>query len=348
MRFLASFQKDLALAFRSLYAYIEILMAVLIVIVLVFIVPEDAPRQTPIFVHLGVEGALREKLLEVLEEESAAGATKLTLSDRPEDVRAGLEADRSAVGLLVSLEDGKVRYEFVLQGYESDQVRNTLQTGFLSEMVRSVPGFVDETRVTVLDRIVEKLPTRLDLLPLLLVMNSAFVGLFIISAYIFMDKEEGSIKAFAVTPARIWEYLLSKVAMMLGMGLVTGLFTVLAVTGFRVHILLFLPLLVACNLFGSALGLLIASFFDTMTKSLGALYVAIIALGLTAVSYFMPSFSPFWITLLPTYPMLFAMRETLLAKPDSAYVLAWSGVFLVLSVGLFLLSDLRYRRTLTV
>ena len=36
------------------------------------------------------------------------------------------------------------------------------------------------------------------------------MGFFIIAAYIFLDKKEGVIKAYAVTPSPVWKYLLSK------------------------------------------------------------------------------------------------------------------------------------------
>lgn len=346
MRLLATFRKDMILSFRSFYMYIEIIMALIIVAILVFVIPDDTPLQTPVLVHIGIEGQTGDQLLEHLTEET--GSIQLTLADSADAVRAGMEEQRDAVGLIVDLKDNKINYTFILQGYESEQVRNILETAFLSSISAALPDYVDRTQTTVLDQAVEKLPTRFDILPVLLILNSAFVGLFIIASYIFMDKEEGTIKAFAVSPARIWEYLLSKAGMMLVTGLITGLITVLAVAGSRVHLLLFLPLMIACNLFGSTLGLLISSFFDSITKSLGALYVAIIVLSLTSVSYFMPSFSPWFIKILPTYPMLFAVRETIVIQPDSAYVLSWSAVFLTASIVLFLLAELRFRRTLTV
>jgi hypothetical protein len=174
------------------------------------------------------------------------------------------------------------------------------------------------------------------------------MGLFIIAAFIFMDKEEGTIKAFAVTPSHIWEYLLGKMAVMLLAGMLSGLMTVLLVAGSSANYVLLILLLAVSNLFGSSLGLLVASFFDNMAQAMGTIFIIIYLMAMPAVSYYMPAFSPLPMRILPSYPLLFAFRETLLDDPDYAMVLANAAIFAVVSVILFLLANKRYKKIITI
>jgi hypothetical protein len=135
---------------------------------------------------------------------------------------------------------------------------------------------------------------------------------------------------------------------MLVTGLLSGLIATLFIAGGKAHYFHLIMLIISLNAFGSALGLFISSFFDTMTKAMGWLYVSIIVLAFAAVSYYMPAFSPLVIRILPSYPMLFAFRETLFEVVNLGYVYATVGGFAALAVVFFLLSNYRFKKTLTV
>ncbi|GAG39392.1 unnamed protein product, partial [marine sediment metagenome] len=229
-----------------------------------------------------------------------------------------------------------------------EKFRNIIKTSIESGFAKEMPGYENATTVTTLAGNVEKLSDRLNVLPVFLALNVAFMGLFIIASYIFLDKDEGTIRAFAVTPAKVWHYLLSKMGVMLVSGLMSGLVATAFIAGLKAHYLHLVLLLIACNAFGSALGLFIASFFDTMTKAMGWLYMSIIVLALAVVSYYMPAFSPLVIRILPSYPMLFAFRETLHEVSDLRYIYANVLGFSLAGVVLFLLSNWRFKKTLTV
>lgn len=344
MKLAITFLKDLKLAFRTFYIYIEILMALIFVAVLLFVVPENFQGDNKVFVSIDLDPALRQQVVSAMSSE----LTNITLLDSAEDVREALTDNRDASGLIINTTQNKINYEFVLQGYENEKIINILEKGFIAAMAGNLPQFDDVTRVTTLEKPAEKLPDRINLLPVFLVMNSSFIGMYIISSYIFLDKDEGTIKAIAVTPATVAHYLLSKMGIMLVTGLITGLITVLAVAGSKVHIIHFMIFLTICNAFGSALGLLISSFYDTMIKAFGTLYVVIIIFGLTAVSYFTPAFSPLYIRILPSYPMLYGFRQTLVSQPDLAYIYTWAGIFSLLAIVIFWAANKRFQKTITV
>ena len=346
-RLIATFRKDMTMSFRSFYIYIEVIMAVIIIGVLLFVVPENFQTESHVYMYANVEAEMQDMLIEMMNGQAAEGMV-LEWTDSEQALYAALEADRSSSGVMISFENEKPVFEFVLQGYESQSVRNILEKAFLAESVQMVSGYQSSINLVILDETAEKLPDRINLLPVLLVLNSALIGLFIITSYIYIDKDEGTITAYSVTPAATWQYLLSKMGMMLFTGTLTGLLTVLAVAGSRVHILHFLIFMAACNIFGSALGLLVSSFFNSMTKSLGALYVVVIIMGLASVSYMMPAFSPLLIRLLPAYPMLYAFRQTLLSHPDLGYIYFWAAAFTAAGLILFVFANLRFKKTLTL
>lgn len=348
MRLWYSFKKEVVLSFKSFYIYIEIGMALIFVAIMLFVVPENFTSDMIVYANIDIEGVPDGFANNFFKEEES----DVTFYDTKEEVKIALKENRSAIGVYITANEAtsEIIFTYILQGYEDQKMRNILEASIKNAIIQAVPtlGESKEIKVKTLGENTEKLTDRVNLVPIFLVLNSSLMGLFIIAAYIFIDKEEGTIKAFAVSPAYIWEYLLGKMGLMLFAGILTGILTVLLVAGFKWYYVHALVLLIVANGFGSALGLFISSFFDTMTKAMGWLFVVIILNGFASIAYFMPSFHPLWIQMLPSYPLLFAFRETLLENGDLIYVYTVAGIFLCSTILLFLLSNYRYKKTLTV
>jgi hypothetical protein len=62
----------------------------------------------------------------------------------------------------------------------------------------------------------------------------------------------------------------------------------------------------------------------------------------------MPSFSPIYIRILPSYPMLYAFRQVFLDRPDPTILYGTILLFAGLSVIIFLLANWRYKKTITI
>lgn len=172
------------------------------------------------------------------------------------------------------------------------------------------------------------------------------MGLFIIAAYIFLDKQEGVIKAYAVSPSPVWQYLLSKVGVLMVTTLVSSYLVVIPLMRLQPDYLLMLVLLVTTAFFASSLGLLIASFYSNIMQAFGALYIVMMLMIVPSVAFFIPSWSPAWISFIPSYPMMEGFRSILLGNNDWPYVLTVSGIFLVVGSAIFALSNYRYKKTL--
>lgn len=344
MRLLYTFLKDLKVSFKTFYIYIEIIMALIFIAVLLFVIPENFSSNAKIYAVIDNDISYS-VITEALKNDSS---NSVIIVDSMEEIKLKLKEDKNSVGMNISSKDNKIIYDVVMQGYESQRYRNIIEKSLLSKIAEKLPDYQKVTNIRTLNESTEKLSDRLNMLPVFLLLNSSFVGLFIIATYIFMDKDEGTIKAFAVSPARVWEYLLSKMGVMLVTGLITALLTTILVSGTKAHYIHLIALLIATNIFGSAVGLFISSFYDSIMKSMGALYLTIIMFAFATVSYYMPSFSPLIIKILPSYPMLFAFREVLLDEPNILYIYYNVIGFSFLGVVFFLLANKRFKKTLMV
>ena len=60
-----------------------------------------------------------------------------------------------------------------------------------------------------------RLNNREAVVPLFIAFSGALMSFFIIMSYVFLDKSQGVIKAFAVTPSSVLKYLISKIFVIL-------------------------------------------------------------------------------------------------------------------------------------
>lgn len=337
----ALFLQDSKLSLKGIYFYMEVLIAVVFVAVMLFLVPENFTRTQTLHVLLELSEPARSGVVQQL---GATGAEVVLSSSRGE-LEQAMQRDRMSGGIVVSTVGEKLKFELVLQGHESARIRNLQQASLEGALLARQPNFLSTIRTTTLRPDAPRLSDRQGILPVYLTMNVALMGLFIIAAYIFLDKEEGVIKALAVSPLATWQYLASKMLLMLCLGVVSTLVVVLLLGG-TANLLWLMALVVASNLFGSALGLLIASYFDSMVQAMEVLYTAMVVLMFASYSYLMPAFSPWWVRLLPTYSMLVAFRETLLVGGDMQLVFMTIMMLLLLGAAAFYAANRRYQRTI--
>lgn len=343
MKLWYTFLRDLKVSFRTFYIYIEIVMALIFVAVALFVVPEDYVPTVRTYVHVE-ESPMSSAVKERLEEEGGS----IVFVDSRDALVGSLSSDRESSGVSVTFDGSKINYEVVLQGYEGDRVRNMVKASILSDYLEKMPGFESKAEIQVLDARSTKLSDRIGILPVFLLLNSGFVGLFVVAAYIFIDKDEGTIRALTVTPVRIRDYLISKMGVMMMTGIMTGLMTTILVAGKGANYPYLLLLLIGTNMFGTALGLLIASFYDNIINSMGSIFIVVFLLATATVSYYMPAFSPMAVKLLPSYPMLFAFKEVFLNQPDSSFVFMVAAGSAAAGILIFGAALYRFKKTLTV
>jgi hypothetical protein len=393
MKLLSSYLKEMKIAARGYYFYVEIVMAIILLVILLF-VSETSLNGGKQFVH----NDMPEKVAELLKDKSIdrgdarlAGFTEFRLKpaefeitnqetgetsvhvfedekfieletfemldsstgeleetvyyvETEEDLMRLSHSERK-VGLTVDMNArGRVSFKYYLQGYETDRLESLLYV-----LNNESPGVVNDRKDRQVVRtlgITETLNNRENLVPVFLAYIGSLMGFFIVMAYIFYDKAEGVIRAFAVTPSVMWKYLLSKVFVILTTVVVSSSIFVIPVMGARPNYLLFYIFLVVTTFAIASLGLLVTSYFESISKSFGGMYAIMISLMIPAFSYYIPSFDPLWLRFFPTYPMLQGFKEILL-NGDVGYVLTYSFAFLTGGLLLFVLANIRFKKTLT-
>ena len=368
MKLWHSFKKELKLASKGFYFYIELFMALIILVVLLFAVPEQVTSLKTEYVTLDLPPALHEMYmqraidndldhkLEDVEIKSGSQVYKAKLFQdedkkayllESEDAVKKLSADKNQLGAVVTTSsDGSLFYRYHLQGYESQRYRNALLLVHVKDL-DLLKGSMDKQEVVALNANVTELNDRQNSVPSLLVFNGSLMGFFVIAAYIFLDKKEGVIKAYAVTASSVWQYLMSKVGVILVTTILSSLIVVAPIMGLQPNYLLLIMFLLTTGFFASSLGLLLASFYDNIMQSFGAMYTLMMLLIVPSFSYFIASWQPTWVKFIPTYTMIQGFKEIMI-NGDVNYVLISSLGFLVGGLLLFLLANKRYKKTLTV
>lgn len=369
MKLWHSFVKELLLASRSFYFWIELFMAGIFLFLLIFVIPERFNTTRDEYVYWDVPDAARARLAaEYLKADADGTAESVTLELDGEPVLAThyatddaniyvideeaatialADAERAFAAVVHVSDQGDVTYTYYMQGYETERLRN-LYLVLHNEDSALLQERIAAQEVRQLDEGQTLLTDRENVIPSILTFNGSLMGLFVIASYIFLDKKEGVIKAYAVTASSVWQYLLSKVGVIMLTSTVTSLMIVLPMMGLRPNYPLLLLFLLATGFAASALGLLLTSFYRDIQQAFGSLYLLIIALMLPNIAYFIPSWSPTWMTYIPTHPMLQGFKEILLPNGDAAYVLLVSAGFLLAGLLLFVLANGRFKRTLTV
>lgn len=367
MKLFSSFVKELKLASRGFYFYIEIFMAVLILAIFLFVVPDNFDNKSTEYIYLDMpkeasdvylDGILSENLdgkvetvkVEIDKKEKDAllyiteDSEIYVLSSR-EDIVYMADKERKVAAIVEMDNEYNISYEYYLQGYESSRLKNLLKILHV-ESTEILEEAMESQDVRPMSTDYEFLSDKENIIPSILVFNGSLMGLFIIAAYIFLDRQEGVIKAYALTPSPVWQYLMSKIGVIMLTSIISSFIVLIPIVGFKPNYLLLLVLLMTTGFFSSSLGLLIASFYKNLMQAFGAIYTFMMLMIVPNIAYFVPSWNPSWVKIIPTYPMLEGFKSVLLGNSDYLYILTISGGFLAVGIVLFFISNIRYKKTL--
>jgi len=247
MKLLSNYIKEMKIAARGFYFYIEIAMAVVLLAVLLFAISEtstsnrkqftynDMPQKIAEYIKDrsidrgearladSTEFKLKPAVFEITNQEtgettaykfddekiieletvemldsSTGELTETVYYAEAEEDMIRLAYGESEVGATIAMDGyGRVSYQYYLQGYETDRLESLLYISH-SESPGVISAKKDRQVVRTLG-VMETLNNRENLVPVFLVFAGSLMGFFIVLAYIFYDKAEGVIRAFAVT-----------------------------------------------------------------------------------------------------------------------------------------------------
>ena len=372
MKLWHSFKKDLKLASKSYYFYIEIAMAIILLAILLVVVPEEFDSRIDEYIYMEdlpeafedyfytmmLEDDLDHKI-EVVELEVdkrvvpadlfESEGTRIYIVDDKETIIKLAEDEREFSAIMYLDENNELAYKYYMQGYESERLKNLYLV--LHNKKIDIDTLKEHTDNQVVNKMYEDyqvLGDRENLIPVILTFNGSLMGLFIIAAYVFLDKQEGVIKAYAITASKVWQYLMSKVGVLVVVSIVTSLIIAIPIMGLQPNYLLLFIFIFASAFFTSSLGLVIASYYQDVMQAFGVIYILMILMIIPNISYSTPSWEPTWIKVIPTYAMLESFKEIIIENGDTGYVLMTSAAFLGLGILLFLFANYRYKKTLAI
>lgn len=355
-------KKEVLLTSRSYYFYIELFVALLILAVLLFIPDNFTATQTE-YLHLDLEPQDQQRYLDKLTNANDTTIDNETISveksekevsvisspnkktyllDNRDDLKVLAKKDQHLGISIHNLNENELTYEYFLQGYESKRYQNLIKI-LNSGSNTHLQSTIDQQKIITLNSPTNTLTDKEHILPVVLVLNGGLMGMFMVSAYIFLDKQEDVIRSFSITPTPLSYYLLSKTVVVMG----TSLFTMLIIIGpimkFEVNYGLLIPFYLASSFLFTTVGLVIASFYDSIIQAFGTIYGFLIVILVPVIQYLIPSWNAQFIKLIPSYSILNTFQAILTNTSTKASIFYKSTFYLGAGIILFIIINKRYK-----
>lgn len=331
-RFFNILAKEIKMGVRAHFLLMAIGLALFYCLLIAFVIPEDTNLKPDVFVFnegFSNNPTVLEKVLGTKD----LSNPKLHIVDSREELVEGMKENFNSVGIIIKNSDGQLILELVFQGHENAQVRELMKLSLIKNLSSS--SFEENTIKKIeLDEnsTAEKIPANKWILPVLLLSEAVMLGSVLVFAMIFIEKSERTFVTFLVTPGKIAEYLGAKVAFLALLGVLFSIILTPMVVGFGINYLQLFAVIILGSLFSTSISLIVASFYKNLSQATISMIGLNLFFCLPVISYFVPGFSPWVVKILPTYPVLFAMRDIIFPGVASGHGL--SGMLSVLIVGI--------------
>lgn len=325
-RFFSMFMQDLILAYRSgLILVTGVLLALMIALVLFL------PRELKVHNEMILDQSKGTILANYL---NAQGVKEGVVYIDEQEFSESLQKQPNKIGVILSGDVENPDFEIITNSLIAAENINLLKAS-LERAILDLRGQSETSLPVVFLRNVSAPPAfNLKVVPIALVFEVVLLGFFFVAVMMFQEKQEATLKAYRVTPAGAWNYILSKNLLFVVLSLAYGIPLLLVGFGASVNYgLLFLLLILTASMM-TLLSLIIAVFFRNLSEWFFVGVVVLVINSLPSISYAMPSFSPTWMTWIPSYPAVFAVRDVLFNQAS------WSQIqpVIFLLVGLNLVS----------
>lgn len=333
-------RQDMTVVLRNGYLYVILGLAVLFILLINFAFPKQ------------LRVTAREYLVDLTAEQlittraRSAGLEEYLLASE-EELRKVLEQDHRAVGIVFKGDQNAPQAIIYHQGNEPEKALRALEAAVISFW--NTAGNLGQPvnyRQELLRSARAKPPFNLSLIPMLLAFEVAMLGLFFVAALIFQEKEEGSIRAFRVSPAGAWIYILSKSTVFVLLSLLYGFLLFVFTLGLRPELPAVLLLVALAAFLMTAFGLAISVFFKSLSEFVYVMAGIMAVIGLPIVSYFLPSFRAAFFPFIPTYPLMFGIRELVFPTGKTGFFLPMLLTLAAEALAMLLLSGIAVERRL--
>ncbi len=190
-------------------------------------------------------------------------------------------------------------------------------------MLETTQTEIAPVSVETLDAAARETPFHLRFTPVFICFEALMVGFILGGALMLAEKQDGTVRALRVSPFGAAKYVLAKTLLFSLIGTVYASLICLMTVGVSIQWGLFLLL----SFFGTAIftmiGLAYTSPFRDMSGWFFSMVVLLSVNMLPVISYSSPSFTPLWMRLIPSYPILMAYRAAMFGGSiDLGYTIA--------------------------
>lgn len=221
--------------------------------------------------------------------------------DRVESEEALREAVRQGDAIGVSFDANQLT--IVHPGY-SEQTLNAIAL----ELAGTQPA---QIQTILLDEHARTVPFHLTSTPIFICFEALMVGFILGGALMLSEKQDGTIKALRVSPLSASKYILAKTLLFSVIGMLYASLICILTVGVSINWGLFLLLSFCGTAIFTMIGLAYTTPFRDMSGWFFSMVVLLSVNMLPVISYTSPMFTPLWMKLIPSYPILMAYRSAL-------------------------------------
>lgn len=317
--------QDLLLTFRSGHIYVILALAA-VMLVLVFALPPQVDTQAREYFYDASESQPFTQYL------AAVDAPEENMISSEAEMQAALAESQRALGVIFRGSLEAPEFEIIVQGNISEQNINLLKKS-LDSLVQTMRGTAQpaNAEITILSPGSEPIPLNKNMIPIFMSFEVILLGFMIGAVLIFQSKQEGTIRAYRVSPGGTLVFILSKVILYDAISLIYGLVIALAAFGTAPNYLHLALMILGASTLMTLLGLAIAVFFTNISEWFFAGAMLLVVAMMPTLSYAMPIFTPAFITWIPTYRIIFGFRDILFGMGSLATL---NQTFLILGLAL--------------
>ncbi|NLI55279.1 MAG: ABC transporter permease [Clostridiales bacterium] len=271
-----------------------------------------------------------------LPKEVALESAQLLTLNAPADVAFGVPAESEAAlrdavrqGDAIGFLFGEDGLTIVNPGY-SEKSLNV----YVLELMRE--GFVP-VQTESLDASAKEIPFNLRFTPVFICFEALMTGFILGGALMLAEKQDGTVKALRISPLGAHRYILAKTLLFSLIGTLYATLICLPTVGGSIDWGAFLLLSFCGTAVFTMIGLAYTTPFRDMSSWFFSMVVLLSVNMLPTISYTSPAFTPFWMRLIPSYPILMAYRAAMFGGSiDWGYtvvaIAAWAAISYLLAL----------------
>lgn len=300
--------QDTVILSRNWIFYVLPIMALGLILITNFVIPKEmSPAHKPKIIFYEPNGDEWENYIRKVEN---IKEDDKVFYESEEALKNAVKTNNNSMGIIVEGSLSQPKLRVIHQGTESPVVKRMLEVS-LESVLRRIDNtkIPDNYEVTFLREKAKPIPFNQAQMPFFVFMEAGLLGLFLVIILIFQEKQEGSIRAYRVTPGGVISYMASKISIIAFFSMLYAFVMTVFTIGLGINWLYFFLLTFLGSLVMTLLGFISCVFFKSLSEYLFIMIALMTVLSLPVMSYYMPSFSPAVLTWIPTYPILFGYRE---------------------------------------